>query len=66
LVLARSWFCFQVGFGLAGAGAAGFEELGEGRGTAGLPAAELVDDDHILGTAGRPVVVRERQVVGFL
>src|SRR6185437_1266249 len=50
---------------LPGGGAAGFEELGQGGGLAGLPAAELVDDDDVLGAVGWLVVVGERQVVGL-
>src|ERR1039457_3038857 len=59
----RSWFGFQVWFWFACA--AGFQELGEGWGLAGLPAAELVDHDRVRGTALRPAVVREWQVVRF-
>ena len=61
----RSWFGFQVGLWVAGA--AGFEELGEGRGLLGLQAAELVDDDHIAGAAWQPAVgiFGEREVFGF-
>src|ERR1039457_4958545 len=59
-----SWFGFQVGFRWAGA--SGFQELGEGWGCVWLPAAELVDDDRVLGKAWWPVVgeVGEREVIG--
>src|SRR5208282_5968414 len=62
-----SWFGFQVGFRCAGA--AGFQELGQRRRPARLPAAELVDHDRVLGgTAWWPVVgeVGEREVIGVL
>src|ERR1017187_1905749 len=61
-----AWFGLQVGLGLAGT--AGFEELGQRRRTAWLPAAELVDHDRVLGTAWRPAVggVGEREIVGVL
>src|SRR5260370_36397768 len=61
-----SWFGFQVGLRLAGA--SGFEELDEGRWLRGLPAAELVDHDGVLGTAWRPAVgeVGEGEVVGVV
>jgi len=61
-----SWFGFQVG--LRFAGASGFEELDEGRWLRGLPAAELVDHDGVLGTAWWPTVgeVGEREVIGVV
>jgi hypothetical protein len=59
-----SWFGFQVWLWIVGA--PGFQELGEGWGLAGLPAAELVDHDHVLGTARGPAVVREPQVIRFV
>jgi hypothetical protein len=62
----RSWFGFQVRFRFAGA--SGFQELGQRRRPAWLPAAEPVDDDHVLGTAWWPAVgeVGEREVIGVL
>src|SRR5260370_971165 len=62
----RSWFGFQVG--LRFAGASGFEELDEGRWLRGLPAAELVDHDGVLGTAWWPAVgeVGEGEVIGVV
>src|SRR6266496_151478 len=65
LVLARSWFGLQVGLGFAGAAGPGFQELGQGRGMGGLPAAELIDHDQVGGTAGRPLLLGLRQVVGL-
>src|SRR5271166_3769744 len=63
-----SWFGFQVGLWFAGAGGPGFQELGERRWLTWLPAAELVDDDHVLGTAWWPAAggVGEREVIGVL
>src|ERR1017187_279888 len=59
-----SWFGFQVGLGVAGA--SGFQDLGQRRWSAWLPVAELIDHDHVLGTARAPglVVVGEREVIG--
>src|SRR5271165_611625 len=62
-----SWFGFQVGLWFAGA--SGFQELGQRRRPAWLPAAELVDHDCVLGgTAWWPAVgvVGEREVIGVL
>jgi hypothetical protein len=60
------WFGFQVGFRFPGA--SGFQELGERRRSVWLPAAELVDDDRVLGKAWWPAigVIREREVIGIL
>jgi hypothetical protein len=63
-----SWFGFQVGFRFAGASWLGFQELGEGRWSAGRPAADLVDHERVHGTVLVPglVVVGAREVVGVV
>jgi hypothetical protein len=64
-VLARSRFGLQLGLGIATAVASWLQELGERRRLAGLPAAELIDHDHVLRTASRPPVIGERQLTGI-
>jgi hypothetical protein len=60
-----SWFGFQVGLGFAGSGGPGFQELGQGRGSGGLPVAELVDHDQVGGAPWWPLVFGAWQVIGF-
>src|SRR5690242_9256690 len=58
-----SWFGFQVGFGLASAAGLRFQELGQRGRLGGPPAAELVDDDQVGGTARRPLTLGVGQVI---
>src|SRR5437868_3368114 len=60
----RSWFGFQVGFGLASAAGLGFQELSQRGRLGGAPAAGLVDDDQVGGTARRPLILGVGQVIG--
>jgi hypothetical protein len=62
-----SWFGFGVGFRFAGAIQV-FQEFGEGRRSAVLPAAELVDHDVVQGTLLGPglVAAGDREAVGLV
>src|SRR5580658_3099248 len=63
-----SWFGFQVGLGVAGAGLPGFQEFDEGPRLVSSLAAGMGEDDHASRGARQPVaigIVGAHQVVGF-